>query len=138
MRKISFIKTIKVVAEVPDNFFDEDGIVPDWNLIQWVNQNEGGYIDNGEGVGYNQWQSGEGKIEEIRVFPKDMEYCQDKDAEKVYNEKDIDNILEAIYDAEACYECGGYGDDYDTDGNSNCPGCPHNKDYDDDYDDERR
>ena len=37
------------------------------------------------------------------------------------------NTDDADYEDDVCYECGGYGDDYDEEGNSNCPDCPHNE-----------
>lgn len=32
-----------------------------------------------------------------------------------------------VYENSMCYECGGYGDDYDENGNSNCSDCPFNE-----------
>lgn len=52
-----------------------------------------------------------------------------------YYEEDCDPWDDYDY----CYECTGYGDDYryDDDGElvSNCDNCPHNRSYDDDWDD---
>ena len=51
--------------------------------------------------------------------------------ESEYTKEHLDEINEEIEDAERCYECSGYGDDYSTDedGNlvSNCDNCPFNK-----------
>lgn len=129
MRKISFIKTIKVTAELPDNFFSEDGSIPAWALAQWIDNNECEYVekDEDDGPEYSQWQQGAGIVQEVRIFPKNMEYCPDEAAETVIDQKQFADIMEDIYDAEACDECTGYGDDYDFEGNCNCMDCPHNR-----------
>lgn len=124
MRKISFKKLIEVTAEVPDNFFCEDGSIPTWSLARWVESNEGEYVEEDN---YTQWQSNSGVVQEVRIFPKDKEYCRDEDAEVIIDQKEFDEIIHEINDADNCYECKGYGDDYDFEGNCNCNNCPSNR-----------
>ena len=132
MRKISFVKTVEMVAEVPDDFFNNErgsDTIDTGRLVRWVEDNNCDTLDK-EFSGVDQWYN-HGTIEEIRVFPKDLEYCSSDKAEIVITKEEAEETLTELDNAERCYECGGYGDDYDSDGNCNCDTCPFNGAYND-------
>lgn len=54
----------------------------------------------------------------------------EEESDKMITESEYRQYREEKERAEHCYECSGYGDDYDDKGNSNCEDCPFNSDND--------
>lgn len=57
----------------------------------------------------------------------------EEESDKMITESEYRQYREEKERAEHCYECSGYGDDYDDKGNSNCEDCPFNSDNDEWY-----
>lgn len=122
-------KEIEIITDIPDNeaarFFGKNP--SDNDIIQWADnkdvltRDEVLQLSNPE-----SWINYENlKGIEIIDKPKELIGLRDK-----YSEKWIDYIKEEIDRCERCYECEGYGDDFDQDMNCNCDSCPFNEPID--------
>jgi hypothetical protein len=117
---IDFEKTIIFHAEVDDEQF----------------KNESGNID--EDIIINFCEMTDTPTEDNHCWVHNDEL---KNITYVDSSNNIHKITESEYEhyrlererAERCYECEGYGDDYDYDGNCNCDDCPFNSYEDDEY-----
>lgn len=111
---IDFEKTIHFHVEVDDKQF----------------QNEFGNIS--EDVIIDYCESIDSPSEENRCWVYDDElksitWTDSNNKGHRITESDYQRYQSEKERAEHCYECSGYGDDYDNEGNSNCEGCPFNE-----------
>lgn len=105
---IEFEKLIKFHADVDeDNFKNEFGEI-DENLII-------GFCEYTDSPNDNCWIYND----EIKNIS-----WKTKDNSSIMTEEDYNKFVEERNNAERCYECSGYGDDWDNDGNCNCETCP--------------
>lgn len=119
---IDFEKTIRFHAEVDDKQFmdeskniNEDLIINYCETIDSPTEDETCWIYNDE-------------LKNI-TYKNSLEEKEHKITESEYN-----HYQEERERAERCYECEGYGDDYDYNGNSNCDDCPFNSNNDEYFD----
>lgn len=119
---IDFEKTIKFHAEIDDEQFmdeskniNEDLIINYCETIDSPTEDETCWIYNDE-------------LKNI-TYKNSLEEKEHKITELEYN-----HYREERERAERCYECEGYGDDYDYNGNSNCDDCPFNSNNDEYFD----
>lgn len=131
--QIRIKKEIEIVVDVPEkeaaNFFGDNPT--EYGLIQWADGNDVRTWDE-DSENPQSWVNYE-NLKEIEIIdkPKELECLKDK-----YSEKWVDYIKEEIDRDERCFECEGYGDDYDQNMNCNCDSCPFNEPIDPPSEDE--
>ena len=127
MRKIKITKTVEVVFEVDDDYFHNDD-----DLISFVRDSDCQEASKEEGYPYNEYVLDYNDIKNIEIYKsydekEDAGFLDKKNIEKVITKEEYDKAINEMEKSETCYECTGYGDDYDVDGNSLCEDCPFNK-----------
>ena len=128
-------KEIEIIVDVPndkvENYFGQN--INEDSFIQWAESSLGvkTWEEDCE-EDPKSWVNYE-NIKEIEIVdkPKEMDSLKSK-----YSEKWVNYILEEIDRNDRCYECTGYGDDYDQDMNCNCDSCPFNEPADPPSEDE--
>ena len=110
---IEFEKLIKFHAEVDEDYFKNEFGEIDTNVII-------GFCENNDSPNDNCWIYND----EIKNIS-----WKTKDDYSFLTEDEYKKIIEERENSERCYECTGYGDDYDYDGNCNCETCPFNDTY---------
>ena len=119
-------KEIEIVVDVPEeevaDYFGENCTENDF--VIWADRNmnvktwEEDVEENPKSfVNYET-------LKEIEIQDKSPKFQAIKSK---YSEKWINYITEEIDRVDRCYECTGYGDDYDQDMNCNCDSCPFNE-----------
>lgn len=109
---IDFEKTIHFHAEVDDKQF----------------QNEFGNITEDVIIGYCE-SIDSADEETCFVYSdelKNLSWEDSSNKKHEISESEYKRYKEDRERAEVCYECTGYGDDYDSEGNCRCEGCPFN------------
>ena len=127
--KVIIEKTAKVVIEIPDDYVNEyfGENISESAFVAWADRDvnvdhihEMKEVDNK----LNAWINCETTSNiEVEGGPKSLKSS--------YNQEEIDEIITERENAEHCYECTGYGDDYYTDPEtgeliSSCDTCPFN------------
>lgn len=118
---IDFEKKIVFHAEVDDEMFkNEEGDICEDLIINFCEMTDSPTEDETCWI-YN---------DEL----KNINWKDSKNEEHKISELDYNHYREERENAERCYECGGYGDDYDSEGNSNCDDCPFNPNINEHFD----
>lgn len=111
---IDFEKTIIFHAELDDKKFqDESGNINEDLIIGFCESIDSPMNDENCWI-YN---------DELKT----IDWVDSKDNHNTITPSDYENYRREREKAERCYECGGYGDDYDDEGNSLCDDCPFNE-----------
>lgn len=128
MRKIKVTKTVEVVFEVDDDYFYNDD-----DLINFVRSSDCQEATREEGYPYNEYILDYDDVKDIKIYKpydekKEDGIIDEKNVERTITGEEYANVLRDMERSETCYECGGYGDDYDSDGNCLCEDCPYFED----------
>lgn len=128
--KVIIEKIAKVVIEIPDDYVKDyfGDNISESDFVYWadmnVNVDQVHTMEEADG-NIDAWINCETTSNiEVEGGPKDLK--------STYSQEDIDNIMTERENAEHCYECSGYGDDYYADPEtgeliSNCETCPFNQ-----------
>ena len=110
---IDFEKTIHFHAEIDDDGFkDEEGNINEDLIINFCETVDSPSEEN------HCW------VYDDEL--KNISYVDSNNKGRRITESDYTHYRLEKERAEHCYECSGYGDDYDPNGNSNCDNCPFN------------
>lgn len=125
--KVTIEKTAKVVVEVPDDYVNKyfGETFSESDFIIWAANVNLGCREMEDDDEVKSWVNCETTSNiEVEGGPETLK--------SHYNQEEIYEILNERENAERCYECTGYGDDYYTDSEtgeliSNCDTCPFNQ-----------
>ena len=119
---IDFEKTIHFHAEIDDKRFMDESKNINENVI----------------IGYCESVDSPTDDETCWIYSDELKNItwkkSENEKEHKITESEYNHYREERERAERCYECSGYGDDYDNEGNSNCDDCPFNRNNDEFFD----
>lgn len=118
---IDFEKTIHFHAEIDDKQFMDESKNINEDVI----------------IGYCESTDSPTDDETCWIYSDELKNItwkkSENEKEHKITESEYNHYREERERAERCYECGGYGDDYDYEGNCNCDDCPFNSYENDEY-----